>query len=129
MKPKRILVVDDELSITQLLQLNLEKTGSYSVRTENLGQNVLAAAREFHPDLILLDVMLPDLDGGHVAAQLQKYPALKTIPIVFLTAAVQQDEVDDRRGFIGGHPFIAKPVNVKAVIAIIEANLPASPLN
>jgi DNA-binding response OmpR family regulator len=123
MKQKRILIVDDELSITQLLRLNLEKTGFYIVRTENLGAKVMEAAREFRPDLILLDVMLPDLDGGHVAAQLESSPLLKSVPIVFLTAAVQKQELEARNGFIGGHPFIAKPLNVKTVMAAIEANL------
>src|SRR2546423_5120830 len=59
MSKRRILVVDDETSITRLLKLNLEQTGSYEVREENLGARVLEAAREFKPDLVLLDVMMP----------------------------------------------------------------------
>ena len=129
MKPKRILIVDDEISITQLLRLNLEKTGQYVVRAENAGAGVCEAAREFKPDLILLDVMLPDMDGGLVAAQLQSDRRLKRVPIVFLTAAVKKEEVEARQGLIGGLPFIAKPVNVKDVISSIEKNLAAQPLN
>jgi two-component system OmpR family response regulator len=129
MKQKRILIVDDEVSITQLLRLNLEKTGRYIVRAENAGAGVFAAAREFKPDLILLDVMLPDLEGGLVAAQLQSDPHLKAVPIVFLTAAVKKQEVEARQGLIGGLPFIAKPVNVKDVIGSIEKNLAVPPLN
>src|SRR5258706_15639749 len=87
MLPKKILVVDDEVTITRLLKLNLEKTGAYVVREENRGAKAYAAAREFKPDLILLDVMMPDLDGGEVAAQLQADPLMKGIPIIFLTAA------------------------------------------
>ncbi|PYJ02758.1 MAG: response regulator [Verrucomicrobia bacterium] len=127
MQPKRILVIDDEPSITQLLKLNLQKTGRFTVRTENLGANALQAAREFEPDLILLDVMLPDiqphLDGGDVAAQIRSEPALKDTPIVFLTAVVKKGDVQSHGGVIGGFPYIAKPLDVKGVIAVIEQNL------
>ena len=123
MTPKRILVVDDESSITKLLKLNLEKTGDFTVRTENLGTATLSAAREFKPDLVLLDVMMPDMDGGDVAAQLQADPVLQRTPIVFLTAAVKQDELSAKDGIIGGFPYIAKPLNVKGVIGMIQKNL------
>jgi CheY-like chemotaxis protein len=122
---KRILIVDDESSITRLLQLNLEKLGAYLVRTENSGRNALAAARDFQPDLVLLDVMMPDLDGGAVASQFQADPVLKDTPIVFLTAAVKKEEVDATGGLIGGYPYIAKPLDVKGVLATIERQLMA----
>src|SRR2546426_9664701 len=114
MNPKRILVVDDETSITHLLKLNLQKTGRYTVRTENQGAKALAAAREFEPDLILLDVMMPDLDGGDVAAQIRGDAALKNIPIVFLTAVVKKEEVQAHAGVIGGFPAIAKTPDLKS---------------
>ena len=94
MTKKKILVVDDEASITRLLKLNLEKTGAYSVRTENEGIKTVEAAREFKPDLILLDVMMPDIDGGDVAAKLQADGLLNDVPLVFLTAAVKKEELD-----------------------------------
>jgi CheY-like chemotaxis protein len=123
MNKKRILLVDDESSITRLLRLNLEKTGFYVVRDENLGAKALSAAREFQPDLIVLDVMMPDMDGGAVAAAIRKDPLLNTIPIVFLTAAVKPGEIKARDGCIGGFPYIAKPLNVKGVMAEIERHL------
>src|ERR1043166_7956864 len=121
---KKILVVDDERSITRLLKLNLEKTGASTVRAENLGAQCLPAAREFKPDLILLDVMMPDMDGGEIAAQLKADPILNDIPVVFLTAVVKQEEVKARQGMIGGLPYIAKPLNMKGVLAAIEKHLP-----
>jgi len=124
MVPKKILVVDDESSITRLLKLNLEKSGMYVVRAENLGAGCLPAAREFQPDLILLDVMMPDMEGGDVAALLKADPILKDIPIVFLTAVVKKEEVKARHGMIGGFPYIAKPLNVKGVMDVIEQHLP-----
>lgn len=124
MNKKRILIVDDEPGITQLLRLNLEKTGHYTVRAENDAEKVLSAAIEFKPDILMLDVMMPGMSGGEVAGKLRNTRAFKTLPIVFLTAAVKQHEVDARDGVIGGFPYIAKPLNVKAVIEIIQKNLP-----
>ena len=124
MNKRRILIVDDEPGITQLLRLNLEKTGHYTVRTENEADKAISAATEFKPDLLMLDVMMPGMSGGEVAGKLRNTRAFKKLPIVFLTAAVKQHEVDARDGVIGGFPYIAKPLNVKGVIEIIQKNLP-----
>ena len=120
---KRILVVDDESSITRLLKLNLEQTGDYLVRTENTSRAAPAAAEEFRPDLILLDVMMPGLDGGDLAAAFRASPTTKDVPIVFLTAAVTREEVRTRHGMIGGQPFLAKPVNLHEVLGCLERQL------
>jgi CheY-like chemotaxis protein len=119
----KILVIDDEASITRLLKLNLEQTGNYIVREENEGTKGLAAAREFKPDLVLLDVMMPDVDGGDVAASIEADPQLKKTPVVFLTAAVKKEELAQRGNIIGGYAYIAKPLDVKGVIAAIEKQL------
>jgi two-component system, OmpR family, response regulator len=123
MNKKRILIVDDEPSITRLLKLNLEKTGYYVVRDENQGLRALDAAREFRPDLIVLDVMMPDIDGGDVASAIRGEPLLKEVPIVFLTAAVKKEEIKARDGVIGGFPYIAKPLNVQGVMEAIHQHL------
>src|SRR5689334_15994862 len=99
---KRILVVDDEPSITRLLKLNLEQTNDYVVRAEIDSERAIAAAEEFQPDLILLDVMMPGLDGGELASRFQANPKLKRVPIVFLTAATTKSEIYARGGKIGG---------------------------
>jgi len=122
-KKRRILVVDDEASITRLLKLNLEQTKQYVVRTENDATMALAAAEEFQPDLILLDVMMPDLDGGQLASRFQEHPKLKSVPIVILTAAATKKEVYARGGRVGGLPFLAKPVDLAEVVACIEQQL------
>jgi two-component system OmpR family response regulator len=124
-KKKRILVVDDEPSITRLLKLNLEQTGDYEVATENVSKAALATAEEFRPDLILLDVMMPDLDGGGLAGKFQASPTMKGVPIVFLTAAVTREEVRARGGLVGGLPFLAKPVNLHEVLGCLERHLGA----
>jgi len=122
---KRILIVDDEPGITQLLRLNLEKSGRYTVRTENDAERVLAALVEFKPELIMLDVMMPGMDGGTLAEKIRATRAYRQTPIIFLTAAVRQEELDARDGVIGGFPYIAKPLNVKGVMGIIERHLPS----
>jgi CheY-like chemotaxis protein len=86
MAKKRVLLVDDEKSFTNLLKLNLEDTGNYEVRVENWAEDALKAAREFKPDIVLLDIIMPRMPGGNVAMQLKEDPALKDTPVIFLTA-------------------------------------------
>lgn len=119
----RILIVDDEHVTTRLLRMTLEQTGKYEVRTENDSKLVLAAALEFHPDLIVLDVIMPDMDGGDVAAALKEHPALSNVPVVFLTATVRKSEVDSRGGVMGGYPFLAKPASTEAIVQFIDKHL------
>ena len=102
MMKKRILLIDDEPSFTRALKLHLEKSGAYEVTEENRGEMALETARRFKPDLILLDVMMPDVDGGEVASEIRSDAKLKNTPIVFLTAALAKDE----QGIISGFPFI-----------------------
>src|SRR5947209_5958978 len=120
MAKKRILLVDDEKSFTTLLKLNLEETGDYDVRVENWPEDALNAAKEFKPDLVLLDIIMPRMPGGNVAAQLTDDPELKDTPIVFLTAAVRKDRVDENEGIICERPCLTKPATVESVINTIE---------
>ena len=123
MSKKRILLVDDEKSLTSLLKLNLEETGNYEVRVENWPEDALPAAREFKPDLILLDIIMPRMPGGNVAAQIDNDPQLKGTPIVFLTAAVRKHQVEENEGIICEHPCLAKPATDEEVIAMIEKHV------
>jgi len=120
MAKKRILLIDDEKSLTSLLKLNLEETGNYEVRVENWPEDSIKAAREFKPDLILLDIIMPRMPGGNVAAAIDSDPELKGTPIVFLTAAVRKQYVEDHEGIICDHPCLAKPAMVEEVVAMIE---------
>jgi len=120
MAKKRILLVDDDKSFTNLLKLNLEETGNYEVRVENWPEDALGAAQQFKPDLVLLDIIMPRIPGGNVAAQIKEDPALKDTPIVFLTAAVRKQQVDDNEGIICDFPCLAKPATVEMVIETIE---------
>ena len=126
MHKHRILLVDDEAALTRLLKLNLEHTGKYEVRTENEGKHVLETERQFHPELVLCDVVVPDIGGGEVEAQLHEDPRLTDVPLIFLTAIVSKEEADKRGGTIGGHPFLAKPVAMEDLLACIERHLPSN---
>lgn len=123
MRRKRILIIDDEADFTQLVKLNLEETGNYEVRTENRGSLGLEAAREYKPDLILLDIIMPDMEGSEVASRIKEDESVKEVPIVFITAALTKEETDSKFGMIGGRPFIAKPVGVDELIGCIEKNI------
>jgi CheY-like chemotaxis protein len=117
---KRILVVDDEAALTRMVKLNLEQTGDYEVRTENQGTMAIPAAKEFKPDLILLDVMMPDMTGDEISAQLREDPQLDHIKHIFMTAIVTKEETEAMGNQIGGNEFLAKPVKAEELIATIE---------
>ena len=125
MQPKRILLVDDESSFTHLLKLALEKTGKFVVKEENDGTQAWLTARAFKPDMILLDIVMPKIDGGDVAAKIKSDPSFADVPIVFLTAIVSRRE--STHGEIGGFPFIAKPVSLDALIGSIEEHMEKAP--
>lgn len=127
MSTKRILVVDDEPSITRLLKLNLEQTGHYEVREVNSSPRALDAAREFKPDLVISDVMMPEVGGGELAAQLREDSALRRVPVIFLTAAVRKEELGGPEAVIAGRLYIAKPLDVKSLLAAIERILGKPP--
>ena len=122
MEKKRILIVDDEEKFARMVQVILEGTGKYEVRMEIRGKIAFQAARDFHPDLILLDIAMPDVDGAEVASQLREDQTLRNVPVVFLTAMVARSEVGPDSK-IGGHPFIAKPVSAQELLQGIEKNL------
>jgi two-component system OmpR family response regulator len=120
---RRILLVDDEVGITRGLAIYLTENGDCEVRVENRGSHAIAAAREFRPDLIFLDIVMPDAEGGTIAAAIKNDPSLKATPVVFLTALVSQRESRGGLTEIGGHPFLAKPVDPDAVLACIDQHV------
>ena len=120
---KRILVVDDEPAFTRMIKLTLEQTELYEVRTENLGRNAIEAAREFKPDLILLDVLMPGMLGSEIAAELEQDPELSAVKYVFLTAVVSKGEELRLAGHVGGHTFVAKPVGADELCRVVEEQL------
>jgi len=117
MKERKVMIVDDEPGFTRLLKLTLERTGRFEVMEENDGTKAWMVARDFNPDIVFIDVVMPEIDGGDVAQQIRSDPALAHVPIVFLTAIVREKEGGHE---IGGFPFLAKPVSLDSVIQTIE---------
>src|SRR3989304_2938121 len=106
MDKRRILIVDDEAGVTRMLKLFLEATQAYEVRTENHGSRAVAAVREFRPHLVLLDVVMPDMDGATGG--------------VFGTALGTGKGGGGSGPNIGGRPFIAKPADPDRIVELIE---------
>lgn len=119
----RVIVIDDEPALTRMVQLNLERAGNYEVETENDGTRAINTIREFRPDIILLDIMMPDKSGDDIAQDLRDDLRLSRIPIIFLTALVTPDETDAKASKIGGNTFLAKPVKSAELIRVIEETL------
>ena len=120
----RILIIDDNGDFTYSAKLRLERTGRYSVWEENEPARAHQTAQRVKPDLILLDIVMPETDGGEVAARIESDPTLHRTPIVFLTALVTKAEARSDLQ-IQGHPFLAKPISIPELVAAIERHLPA----
>jgi CheY-like chemotaxis protein len=108
MTKKRILVIDDEKNLCTVIQACLEYIGGWEIITANSGKEGLLKAQTELPDAILLDVMMPDLDGLTLFGQLQNKPATQKIPVILLTAKVQTADLD-RFSRLGVAGIIAKP--------------------
>ncbi len=121
MAKRKILVVDDDLELQRLLRMMLELSG-FEVITASSGVEALTKVRTERPDLILLDVMMPEMDGYETCRRLRRLPESAHIPIVMLSAA---DQVDDKvKGLrVGADDYITKPVDSRELIARIEAHL------
>jgi CheY-like chemotaxis protein len=121
---RRILIVDNDKNTTHLVKILLERTGRYVVFEENDSTRAHQTARNFRADLIFLDVVMPNRDGGEIAAQIRADPELQNTPIIFLTALVTRAEA--KAGVqIDGHSFLAKPISIQELIEAVEENLTA----
>lgn len=118
---KKVLLVDDEVGFTELLKINLEKAGEFEVQIENDSTLALGTARRFQPDAIILDVVMPGMDGGDVQAQLQGDPFLRSVPIIMLTALVDSAELSE--GAVaqsGSSIMLPKPVDLALLLNVLH---------
>lgn len=120
---KRILLVDDEETITRTVGLFLEAGGRFEVRMVNDPRQAYQEAVDFLPDLAIVDIVMPHMDGGEVAARLHEHPAMKRLPVIFLTALVKEAELGRQGKIVGGYPFLAKPVEPDDLVALIDKTL------
>jgi len=120
-QPSRILVVEDEADLAELVAYNLRRVG-HDVQLAHDGLRALQAAQRERPDLVVLDLMLPRMDGGEVARRLRSDPATASIPILMLTA--KATEADELAGLaLGADDYIAKPFSMPVLIARVDAVL------
>ncbi len=120
-KPKKILVVDDESDVTELLAYNLKAKG-FVVETLNNPNSSIGLARTFLPDLVILDVMMPDLNGIQICRMLRADPKLKQVPVIFLTA--KAEEADRIQGLeTGADDYICKPFSTKELVLRVQTIL------
>jgi DNA-binding response OmpR family regulator len=120
---KRILIVDDERWFTNLLKYSLETEGYYDVWQENDPRHAVTAARGFAPDLVLMDLMMPHVDGSEVAAGFKDDVLLRDLPVIFLTALVTEDDTPVGAWASGGQTFLPKSVSIERLIECIEEKI------
>lgn len=110
MPAKRVLIIDDEESIQKVVKFGLRLSANWDVLTASSGPDGIATAESYQPDVILLDVMMPEMDGLATFRELQLHPQTQNIPVIFLTAKAQAAE---KRQFndIGVNGVITKPFN------------------
>lgn len=124
MKSTRILIIDDEPDFTALLKANLEEEGDFMVREINDPKKALEAARTFKPHLCVIDVVMPTMDGGDIVAQLRADDRLRQVPVIMLTALVEENP-DNPGGetITGGLPFISKTSGFDVILSSIHRHL------
>jgi phosphate regulon transcriptional regulator PhoB len=119
--PKKVAIVEDEAELATLIEYNLTRHG-YQAQILGGAKDTLKALEQAKPDLVLLDVMLPEVDGFELCRQIRQSALLKRIPVIFLTA--RSDEVDRVLGLeIGGDDYMTKPFSPRELIARVKAHL------
>nr|WP_293837299.1 response regulator transcription factor [uncultured Arsenicibacter sp.] len=118
-QPHRVLVVDDDTDIVELLEYNLTKEG-YDVRTANDGRKAIEVAKTYFPELVLLDIMMPQMDGIEAGRQMRDIPEMRQAFILYLTA--RSEEYSEVAAFeIGADDYITKPIKPRALMSRINA--------
>lgn len=118
----KILIVDDEKDMLAVLEKRLSMAG-YSVIKADNGKDAIRLAKDEQPDLALLDIMMPDMDGGEIGQILKNDPNTKDIPIMFLTCLFSKDDETREGHRISGNFFIAKPYNSEELLGEIKKQL------
>ena len=112
---RKLLVVDDDVELVELIVDALSKDGRFEVRSVNNGFDAGMMVREYHPDIIVLDVMLPDINGKEVCQRVRSDSALDDVRIICISGMVEQDKVADLRE-AGADDFMQKPFEVEKLI-------------
>ena len=119
MAQKKILIVDDEKDVVIVLEERLANAGYLVIKAQS-GKEAIDAAKDQQPDLILLDIIMPEMDGGEVARKLKGCPETRDIPVIFLTCLFSKKEEKNKGRVIGGNVFIAKPYSTEELLAEVR---------
>ena len=123
MKKSKILIVDDDERLARMLKIHLNRTDVYEVEIESNGVDAVNSIREFMPELILLDIMMPGVSGDEIADELLNDNELSHIKIVFLTGLVTKQESQTKKGQFSGRTVLAKPVDIDELLTCVEQQL------
>ena len=117
---KKVLIIDDEIFFCRAIQKNLELKEEYQVLIATRGDEGLRLARTEQPDVILLDIMMPGMSGTEVTDALLADPVTRSIPIIYVTAIINEDDIQRGAGIAGGKAIIAKPVKIEELVKKIN---------
>jgi excisionase family DNA binding protein len=112
---RKVLIVDDDQELVELINDVLEKDGRFEVRTVNNGFDAGMMVKEYHPDLIVLDVMLPDINGREVCQRVRTDKAMDDVRIICISGMVEEDKIEDLKA-AGANDFLHKPFEVETLI-------------
>ncbi len=125
MSKTRVLIVDDDVNLSRLSAMILENSGSYEVLTEKDSLRALDVARQFRPEIMLLDVDMPAKTGGELADDAKRDPLLRNVPILFLTGLLSRAEAGRDQIESGGMSFLSKPVMPEVLLRCVGRLVPA----
>jgi excisionase family DNA binding protein len=124
---RKALIVDDDEELVELIRDALEADGRFEIRVANNGFDAGMMVREYHPDIIVLDVMLPDINGKEVCQRVRSDPALDDVKIICISGMVEQDKIEDLKAS-GANDFMQKPFEVESLIERICLLLDVEPV-
>lgn len=120
LEKSKILIVDDEIDFCHFLKLNMEVTGEFEVSVASEGKSGIDLAKNWHPDLILLDVRMPGMSGSEMLSVLKQDESTKDIPVIFLSGLAVKEGTEDDSLQKSGYTFITKPVTTLEIINQIK---------
>jgi DNA-binding response OmpR family regulator len=123
MADKKLLMIDDDRALGEMLKLKIEKSGDYAVTYSPDGHRIVELALEVKPDLVILDIDMPGTDGGDARTALQNNPATEGIAVLFLSSLVTLEDVAESGGVISGHQMASKQSTVGELVERIQALL------
>lgn len=118
---KKVLIIDDEIFFCRAIKKNLELKDEFQVLSATRGDEGICLAKDEQPDVILLDIMMPGMSGTEVTDMLLADPVTRSIPIIYITAILNEDDIQRGAGIVGGRALIAKPVKIDELVKKINA--------